>query len=157
MPTSINYNRAFWNIMRGNIEAHSNLAEGADSTGAYITPDGFQEKINAVLVKDNLFRRYATVVNANAPSGVIQAVASTGSAAWTDDGAAIPESADTFTQFNVKSYKLAALSRMKESFVSDNSFNLENYLAREFARRFGRAEEDAFLNGDGLRASPAAF
>jgi HK97 family phage major capsid protein len=72
------------------------------------------------------------------------AVASTGSAAWTDDGAAIPESADAFTQFNVKSYKLAALSRIKES------FDLESYLSREFARRFGRAEEGAFLNGDGV-------
>lgn len=149
MSTSINYNRAFWNVMRGNAETQSNLAEGADSTGAYITPDGFREKVNDVLAKDNLFRRYATVINATSPDGTIQAVASTGAAAWTADGVAIPESADTFTQFNVKSYKLAALSRIKESFVSDNSFDLESYLSREFARRFGRAEEDAFLNGDG--------
>jgi len=150
MSTSINYNRAFWNAMRGNTEAYPSMTEGADSSGAYVTPDGFRNQVGTALAKDNLFRRYATVINATAPSGVIQAVASTGSAAWTDDGAAIPESADTFTQFNVKSYKLAALSRIKESFVSDNSFDLESYLSREFARRFGRAEEDAFLNGDGV-------
>lgn len=149
MSTSINYNRAFWNVMRGNTETHSNLAEGADSTGGYVTPDGFREQVGAALTKDNLFRRYGTVISATAPSGVIQAVASTGAAAWTEDGEAIPESADTFAHFNVKSYKLAALSRIKESFVSDNNFDLEGYLSREFARRFGRAEEDAFLNGDG--------
>jgi HK97 family phage major capsid protein len=149
MSTSINYNRAFWNVMRGNVDTHDNLAEGADGTGGYVTPDGFREQVGAALAKDNLFRRYGTVISATAPSGAIQAVASTGAAAWTEDGEAIPESAHTFAQFNVKSYKLAALSRVKESFVSDNNFDLEKYLSREFARRFGRAEENAFLNGNG--------
>ena len=47
-------------------------------------------------------------------------------------------------------YKLATLTRLKNTFVKDTKFNLEGYLRNEFAERFGRAEEDAFVNGDGL-------
>lgn len=63
---------------------------------------------------------------------------------------AIPESADGFQQFTVDSYKLASLSRIKEIFVSDSHFNLESYLENEFARRFGRSEKQAFINGSGV-------
>jgi HK97 family phage major capsid protein len=64
----------------------------------------------------------------------------------------IPESADGFKQIAANSYKLAAISKIKNSFVGDNNFNIEAYLENEFSRRFGRAEEDAFINGTGIDA-----
>lgn len=150
MITSSIYNRAFWNAMRGKTAGYSELAEGADGTGYYLSPDEFREKFNVALVKDNVFRRLATIIQATTTDGKIQAVVSTGSAAWVPEDTVIPESTDTFTQFPIKSHKLASLSRLKESFANDNRFDLERYLLREFTRRFGRAEEHAFVNGDGL-------
>jgi HK97 family phage major capsid protein len=150
MYTTRNYNQSFWNAMRGRKEAYLEMNEGADSsTGSYLSPVEFREKFNTALAKDNLFRRLATVVRMSSSDGTIQAVASTGSAAWVPEGTAIAESSDTFAQFPVKSYKLASLSRLKESFVTDMNFDLEGYLLNEFTRRFGRAEEEAFINGDG--------
>ncbi len=149
MITSTNYNRSFWNAMRGKAVAASELNEGSDGYGSFFLPDDFRAKFNSALAKDNVFRRLATSIQMSSPEGTIHAVTSTGTAAWTPENTAIPESADTFTQFPVTSYKLASLIRLKESFVNDMSFDLEKYLLDEFARRFGRSEEDAFINGDG--------
>lgn len=149
MTLSTNYNKSFWNAMRGKSIAQNELQSGSDGYDSFILPDDFRAKFNAALAKDNLFRRLATVIQMSSPEGTIQAVTSTGTAAWTPDGTAIVESADTFTQFTIKSFKLASLSRLKESFVNDMNFDLEKYLFKEFTRRFGRSEEAAFINGNG--------
>mgnify|MGYP000864551201 FL=1 len=91
--------------------------------------------------KENIFRRFATVINLSSAEGKIQAVSSTGTADWIEDGDPIPESADAFTQYLVKSYKLASLVKLNRSFVTDMNFNLEKYLMGDFAKRFGKAEK----------------
>lgn len=140
------YSRDFWNVMRG-MNVTGDMPE--DGNGGYTAPEEFVSDFNAALERENLFRRYATVIDMSAPDGKIQAVASTGSASWVNDGALYPESADSFTQFPLTSHKLAALTRLRESFIKDNAFDLEKYLRNEFARRFGRAEESACLTGNG--------
>lgn len=149
MATSTTYNRVFWNVMKGKDDNYQNLNEGFDDAGAYVTPDEFRENLSAALAKENLFRRFATVINLSSAEGMIQAVTSTGTADWVNDGDPIPESADTFTQFFVKSHKLAARVRLNRSFVSDMDFDLQKYLTGDFAKRFGRAEENALINGNG--------
>lgn len=147
--TTNTYERNFWNMMRGQKADIPTLSNKLDISGAYLTPEEFKAKFDKALAKDNVFRRLATVVNTTSPEGTILAVASTGTADWVPEGVAIPESSDTILPFPVYSHKLASLVRLKNSFVSDNAFDLENYLLTAFARRFGRAEEAAFLNGTG--------
>lgn len=48
------------------------------------------------------------------------------------------------------SWKLAAMVKMDEAFVRDVSFDIENYLIKRFAKNFGRAKDDAFINGTGI-------
>ena len=149
MTTAI-YNRAFWNLMRGQ---HIDFAEVTGKKVAfdtYLTPEEFKGKFDTALAKECVFRRLATVVRATSSEGKIQAVESTGAAEWVNENAPIPESADDITQFAFSSYKLASLVRLKNAFVIDTAFPLENYLQGAFARRFGRAEEAAFLNGSGV-------
>ena len=150
MKTTTIYNRAFWNAMRGNQNAYAEMNGGTDHTGGYLVPTDFNENYFKALEKENIFRRLATVVNLTSKDGTIYAVASTGEAEWLNESVAIPESNDAFKQFPIRSHKLASLSRIKETFVKDNDFNLEGYLENEFSRRFGRSEENAFINGDGI-------
>ena len=147
--TNYTYEHNFWNMMRGKKADLPVLSSKTNASGDYLTPEEFKAKFDKALAKDNVFRRLATVVNTTSPDGTIQAVTSTGAADWVAEGAAIPESSDTILPFQVYSYKLASLVRLKNSFVSDNAFDLENYLVTAFSRRFGRAEEAAFLNGTG--------
>lgn len=149
MITSTTYNRAFWNVMRGNEEKSHNISEGYDESGSLLTPTEFREKLNVALAKMNLFRRFANAINLSSAEGIIHAMASTGTADWVADGEPIPENADAFTQFQVKSHKLASLAKLNRSFVSDLDFDLEKYLVGDFAKRFGKAEENALINGNG--------
>lgn len=144
------YEQNFWNMMRGKNINISALSERMDIYGAYPPPDKFKGQFDKALAKDNVFRRLATVVRTTSSDGKIQAVASTGTADWIAEGEPITESSDTITQFPVYSYKLASLVRLKDSFVADTAFDIEQYLLNAFARRFGRAEETAFVNGTGV-------
>ena len=152
METISNYKTLFWNAMRCNQEALAEISQIPHSAEGNIVPDDFNKGFTAALEKENLFRRYGTVINTTTSKSRIQAVSSTGTAEWLDELATISESADTFIQFLVNSYKLASMSKINSAFISDLGFNLENYLLNEFARRFGRSEEDAFINGDGVDA-----
>ena len=78
MATSTTYNRAFWNVMKGKEENNQNLSEGFDNAGAYVAPDEFREGFNTALAKENIFRRFATVINLSSAEGKNQAVSSTG-------------------------------------------------------------------------------
>ena len=149
MAKSEIYNKAFWNAVRGDYTG-SDLAEGVTRQNDYIMPDDFIGEYTAALAKDNLFRRYASVIGAKLTEGTIESTASTGEAAWVSDGVAFVESADRFTTFNLNLCKLASLARIKLNFIQDTQFDIERYLRDEFARRFGRAEEKAFIKGDGV-------
>ena len=150
MKTTTIYNKAFWNAMRGKKDFASDMKEGSDQSGGHILPSDFNERYLKALAKENVFRRLATVIDTSSAEGKIHAVTSIGAAQWVKPMMPLPESADSFKQFTVNSYKLASLSRIKETFVSDSNFNLEGYLENEFARRFGRSEEQAFINGSGV-------
>ena len=143
------YNQAFWSKMRGALINHDDLKEGQIDGGFQLPSDNLKEFYEAI-EKDNLFRRLATTVHLTKAEGRIHATTSTGSAGIVDEGNLIPEDGDKFTQFPIKSYKIASLAKLKESFLLDNDFNLEKYLTTEFARRFGRAEENLFINGHGV-------
>ncbi|NFH09755.1 phage major capsid protein [Clostridium botulinum] len=143
------YNQAFWSKMRGTLVNHDDLKEG-QIDGGYQLPNDSLDKFYKALERDNLFRRLATVLSLTNLEGTVHATTSTGSAGVVEEGNIIPEDGDKFTQFPVRSYKIASIAKLKESFVSDNDFNLEKYLTTDFARRFGRAEENLFINGHGV-------
>ena len=66
-----------------------------------------------------------------------------------DEAAPFQESDDSFTQITLSAYKVGTMLKISDELLHDAFFNLEGYVATEFARRIGAAEEDAFLNGDG--------
>ncbi len=147
--TNYTYEHNFWNMMRGKKADLPVLSAKSVGNGAYLTPEDFKSKFDQALTKDNVFRRLGTVANTTLPDATIFATTSTGTAAWIAEGASIPESSDAILPFKVYSYKLGSLTRLNTTFVNDNAFDLEKYLVTAFARRFGRAEEAAFLNGTG--------
>ena len=64
-------------------------------------------------------------------------------------GGLIPESDDSFGQVSIGAYKLGTLIKVSNELLNDSVFNLEAYISKEFGRRCGAKEEDAFFNGDG--------
>ncbi|OLS02559.1 phage major capsid protein [Tissierella creatinophila] len=153
------YKKAFWNSMRNknNIEIQNTLKIGTDSEGGYLVPDEFEKTLVEGLLEENIFRQLAKVITTSSGDRKIPVVASKGTASWVDEEGAIPESDDAFTQVSIGAYKLATMIKVSEELLNDSVFNLEGYIAQEFARRIGSKEEEAFFIGDGVGKPTGIF
>ena len=146
------YKRNFWNAMRlqGNpYEIRNALQEGTDSEGGYLVPDEYERTLVQALEEENVFRRLAKVIQTSSGDRKIPVVASKGTASWIDEEAAYPESDDSFGQVSIGAYKLATMIKISEELLNDSVFDMPSYIATEFARRIGAAEEEAFFTGNG--------
>ena len=149
---SKNYKKSFWNAMRSKTirpEVHDALQVGTDSEGGYLVPDEFEKTLIESLEEENIFRKLATVIKTSSGDRKIPVVASKGTASWVDEEGLIPESDDSFGQVSIGAYKLGTLIKVSNELLADSVFNLEAYISKEFGRRCGAKEEDAFFNGDG--------
>lgn len=154
------YKRAFWNAMRSKAagyEVLNALQVGTDSEGGYLVPDEFERTLVEALQEENIFRTMAKIIQTASGDRKIPVVASKGTASWVDEEGAIPESDDAFGQVSIGAYKLATMIKVSEELLNDSVFNLESYIAREFARRIGAKEEESFFIGDGTGKPTGIF
>jgi HK97 family phage major capsid protein len=146
------YKAAFWQVMRNKSVAHdvyNALKIGQDDHGGFLAPDEFQRTLIESLQEQNIFRQLAKVITTSSGDRKIPVVASKGSAAWIDEEAAYPESDDTFGMTSIGAYKLATMIKVSDELLNDSVFDIASYIATEFARRIGAAEEEAFFTGNG--------
>ena len=149
---SESYRKSFWNVMRTKnaMPAVLNaLQEGTDSEGGYLVPDEFEHTLVEALESENIFRKLAHIIQTASGDRKIPVVATKGSASWVDEEGTITESDDAFAQVSIGAYKLGTLIKVSNELLNDSVFNLEQYISKEFARRIGNKEEDAFFNGNG--------
>ncbi|WP_311519265.1 phage major capsid protein [uncultured Actinomyces sp.] len=149
---SASYKRAFWDAMRLNsspLEVRNALSEGVDSEGGYLVPDEFERTLVQSLADQNIMRSLAKVIQTTSGDRKIPVVSTHGTATWLDEGKPYGESDEAFTQISLSAFKLGTFLKISEELLNDAAFNVEQYLASEFARRIGAAEEEAFLVGDG--------
>lgn len=146
------YRSAFWTNLRNKSikhEVYDALQVGTDSEGGYLAPDEYQKTLVAALQEQNIFRPLANVIQTESGERKIPVVATHGTASWMDEEAAYTESDEAFSQVSIGAYKLGTMIKVSEELLRDSVFDLPAYIAKEFARRIGAAEEDAFLNGNG--------
>lgn len=146
------YKSAFWRVMRSKSvphEVYNALQVGTESEGGYLVPDEYERTLIEALEEQNIFRQLAHVISTSSGDRKIPVVASKGTASWIDEEASYPESDDSFGQVSIGAYKLATMIKVSEELLNDSVFDVPSYIAREFARRIGAAEEEAFFTGDG--------
>jgi len=124
------------------------LQVGTDSEGGYIVPTEFDTMLVEALQDINEIRSLVTVISTGSDRN-IPVESSLGTAAWTAEEAAYTESDAAFGQVILSSYKLGTIIKVSEELLEDSFFNVEAYLARNFGKRFGIAEEAAFVAGAG--------
>ena len=157
---SKNYTKAFWKAMKNksNVpQVMDALQEGSDTEGGYLVPDEFEKTLVEALEEENIFRKLAHVINTSSGDRKIPVVASKGTASWVDEEGTIPDSDDAFSQVSIGAYKLGTLIKVSNELLNDSVFNLEQYISKEFARRIGSKEEDAFFNGNGTGKPTGIF
>lgn len=149
---SKNYKKSFWNVMRQKTvrpDIIDALQIGTDSEGGYLVPEEYENTLVEALEEENIFRKLANVINTSSGDRKIPVVASKGSASWVDEEGTISDSDDAFSQVSIGAYKLGTLIKVSNELLNDSAFNLESYISKEFARRIGSKEEEAFFTGNG--------
>ena len=146
------YRTSFWDMMRSKAPLPSvvnALQEGTDSEGGYLVPDEYDRTLVEALEEENVFRQLAKVIRTSSGDRKIPVVATKGTASWIDEEGAYTESDDSFGQVSIGAYKVGTMIKVSEELLNDSVFDLESYIAKEFARRIGAKEEEAFFTGDG--------
>ena len=148
------YRKAFWNEMRtrhamADPVIRDALQIGTDSEGGYLVPDEYERTLVEALLDENIFRGLASIIRTSSGDRKIPVAATKGTASWIDEEGAYQESDDSFSQITIGAYKLGTMIKVSDELLSDSVFDLEGYIAREFARRIGAKEEEAFFTGDG--------
>ncbi len=153
------YRTAFWKAMRSKngFDVQNALQVGTDSEGGYLVPVEFERTLIEALTEENIFRQMAKLITTSSGDKKIPVVASKGTASWLEEEGVTPESDDAFGQVSIGAYKLATMLKVSEELLNDSVFNLEQYIAKEFARRIGAKEEEAFFVGDGTGKPTGIF
>ena len=153
------YKTAFWDSIRKPkwYDVKNVLEVGTDPNGGYLVPDEYEKQLVDALQEENFFRNIAHVIQTDSGTHTIPVVASHGTAAWMEENGLYPESDDTFDQISLSAYKLGTAIKVSEELMNDSVFDIEAYIATEFARRIGAAEEEAFLTGDGNKKPEGVF
>ena len=146
------YRDAFWRMVRdrsASYTVYNALQIGTDSEGGYLCPDEYERTLIQALEEENKLRSLCKVIRTSSGDRKIPLVASHGTASWVDEEGVIPESDDSFGQITLGAHKVASIIKVSDELLQDSVFDVESYIATEFARRVGDAEEAAFITGDG--------
>ena len=153
------YSKAFWNSIRNRnfYDVRNDLSVGADSEGGYLVPDEFENTLVEALESENIFRKLATVIKTSNGDRKIPIVTSKGEANWVDENGTYTPSDDVFGQTVLSAHKLSTAIKISEELINDSAFDMTSYISREFARRMGSKEEEAFFVGDGVGKPTGIF
>lgn len=151
------YKESMLTALRSNFRRISNvLQEGVDTDGGYLVPTEYDTRLIEGLHEENIMRKLSTIIKTGAERK-INIAAATPAAAWIEEGGQLTFGDATFDQINLDAYKLHVAVKVTEELLYDNVFNLENYILDKFAKALANAEEDAFLNGDGVGKPTGIF
>lgn len=156
---SDSYNMAFWNYVRDKNwhDIRNDLQVGTNTEGGYLVPDEFERTLIEKLEEQNFFRSLATVIKTSSGDRKIPVVTEKGTAVWMDEEEQFTLSDDTFGQTSLSAYKLGTSLKISDELLHDSAFNMEAYISKEFARRMGAREEEAFFIGDGVGKPTGIF
>jgi len=147
---STEYKAAMLAAMRSNFRKIENVLEvGTDSQGGYLVPEEYDRRLIDGLTEENILRKLGTTIRTSGEHKINIAGAKP-AAAWVGEGQALTFGDATFAQISLDAHKLHVAVKVTNELLFDNAFNLEGYLLQQFIKALSNAEEDAFLNGDGV-------
>ena len=147
------YNHHFWNAMRGKRDSYDHMSKGRNiAIGSYAMAPVSDDKYMKALAKESLFRQIATTIKAYGSGFRIRAKDTKDVAMFVPEGGEIPmqDGMKDFTIKNVDNHKLVVFLKTDEEFIRDVTFDFEKHLTERFAKNFGRAEDNGFINGTGV-------
>lgn len=126
------------------------LSKQSDSMGGCLVPDSMEKKIIHSLKENNVIRRLATVVRTDGSDRHIPLAATMSDAQWLGENATIQLAEASFSSVRFKQHKLGMMIQVSNELIKDGGVDMSAFLAETFAEQIASAEENAFINGNGV-------
>lgn len=144
------YKEGVLEAFRSNFRKVSNvLQEGVDSAGGYLVPEEYDKRLIDGLTEENIMRTLGTTITTSGEHKINIAGAKP-AASWIEEGGTLEFKEASFNQIILDAHKLHVAIKVTDELLYDNAFNLESYILTQFSKALANAEENAFLNGDGV-------
>ena len=144
------YKEGVLQALRSNFRQVSNvLQEGVDTAGGYLVPEEYDKRLIDGLTEVNIMRTLGTTITTSGEHKINIAGAKP-AASWIEEGGALVFEDASFDQIILDAHKLHVAIKVTDELLYDNAFNLESYILTQFSKALANAEENAFLNGDGV-------
>lgn len=151
------YKKAMLDALKSNFKRFDNvLQEGVDAEGGYLVPEEYDERLITKLQEENIMRNLGNVIT-TAGDRKINIASTDPAAAWIEEGGALQFSDAKFDQILLDAFKLHVAIKVTEELMYDSAFDLEEYILTQFSKALSNAEEDSFLNGDGIGKPTGIF
>lgn len=150
------YRSAFRNYLRKGMDAGLEqlqlkaLSVGTDTEGGYLVPNQMADIITQVVFESSPLRQLATVETIS--SDALDLIEDTGemTAEWVSETGARNETANPlFGRNQIDTHEMHAQPKATQKLIDDASIDIEGWIARKVAEKFGRLEATAFVSGDG--------
>lgn len=152
------YRDAFWSAQTRkplSPEQTRALNSGVAGEGGYLVPETFVATIITKLTEKSYMRPLATVSTSSSIEN-LPVEGDDGANGWIDEAGAYPESDPTIGQAIMKAYKTGRILKVTEELLQDSISSIEAYIALKFTKSTTKAEELAFVLGDGV-GKPTGF
>ena len=126
------------------------LSKGDDGMGGYLVPDSMEQKIVHALAENNVIRRLATVIHTDSLGHNVPLVALLSEAQWIGENEMIFAAETAFSNVRFTNHKLGMMIQASNESVADGGIDMTTFLSEAFGEQIASAEENAFLNGDGI-------
>lgn len=144
---------AFWNMARGKAltaEQSRALTTTTDAKGGYLVPEEFADTIITKAAAQSYIRDLATVSTSTHTENV-PVEGDDGANGWIDEEGEYPESDPTIGQVVLGAWKTGRIVKVTDEALQDTVPKIEAYVAMKFAKSTTKAEEAAFISGDGVK------
>jgi len=147
------YQSAFWKAVRGEalepMETRA-LATNVDNKGGYLVPESFADTIIKKVAEKSVMRKLATVSSSTSLES-LPVEGDDGENGWIDEEGTYPESDPTISQVQLNAYKTGRIIKVTDEALDDTVPAVEGYIALKFSKSTTKAEEKAFVTGDGIK------
>lgn len=152
------YQRAFWKMQTGQAvtaDESRALATNVDAKGGYLVPESFAATIIKTTTEKSYIRDLATVTTSTSVEN-IPVEGDDGANGWIDEEGAYPESDPTIGSVQLSAWKTGRIVKVTDESLQDTVPAIEGYVALKFSKSTVKAEELAFVSGDGVK-KPTGF
>lgn len=127
------------------------MSSATERDGGFVVGAQIQRMIDDILTEKSVMRQLANVQEISTASLDVVDDAGSFITNWTTETAAVNDTdAPTFVRKNIVAHELVAQPKATQKLLDDAFINLEGWLTDKLATAFLAAEDDAFINGDGV-------